>query len=397
MRRISRRFKNILYLSSLCLALIPMVYGVYYAGHRLGTSDGASDTRSIVEKWLVPCKQQKCINTSLQKITAKYGTQKALDSLQYYVDKVPDSLKGDNHLRAHYIGYQSLKSFGMTGQAFLECTIIYDYGCMHGFIEQMIWDGMTPGKTAEKLCRPVESSQSYSSNMKYYCYHGIGHGVLDYYDYDLTASLQFCDTLASQLGQTGCWQGVFMENVSAYTIGEKHNGTFSKTDPLAPCDVVEAKYQRECYINQEGYLFSFYDWDAGKAAYACLGAGEQIGTCMEGIGLAASSVPWQHILLKDKITISLGENAWMICQKFPAGYVTGCVTGAVTQILENDGVNFKQAANFCAVVDSASNTACYRRIGEYTRLQVADRAKAAAYCGQLVKEWRQICRLGAEA
>lgn len=388
------RLKNRTLISAAILVLAVVVVAVW-PRHEAPNPVPASSSQTLAQKYLAPCKKQDCINTNLQTITAKYGTKAALGSLQYYVDDIPGSLPGDNHLRTHYIGYQTVKSYGMNSHAFLQCTIIYDYGCMHGFIEQMIWDGITPDKAAKMICGPVESNPKYSSNMKYYCYHGIGHGVMDYEDYNLQNALNMCDELGSQLAQTGCWQGVFMENVSAYVSNAEDNGDFTKADPLSPCDKVASKYQRECYINQEGALFKLFNWNAAQSANACLGAADETETCMEAIGLAASSAPWQKILLTSYGSSSLEYNSWQICQEFPAAYISSCVAGAVTQILEQDGLNFARANTFCSLVANSSATACYQRIGTYTTLQVGNPSKAAGYCDQLSSKGQQTCRQAA--
>jgi hypothetical protein len=353
------------------------------------TAEAKAEAKAVSQEWLHLCTTEKCIQKGLEGITASKGPKIAMDGLDYYIHNDQSSLKGDNHLRSHFIGRQTVKTYGVKGQYFLDCSTRFDYGCMHGYLEQLLDDGMTPVAAAKEICGPIEASASYSSNMKYYCYHGLGHGIMTEADYALQPALDTCDSLGSQLAQSGCWQGVFMENVTGSMEGDLRN--FSDSDPLTPCNTVADKYQRECYITLEGYLFKFYKWDVAQAAQACLGAGQHTQDCLEGVGLAASGDAWQKILLDSQLTNDSERNTWLICSKFPQGYTSGCVTGAVTQILEIDRFNLARADRFCSMA-KADQAACYKRIGYYMKLESPSAQQAASYCSQLSKTWQEVCR-----
>lgn len=356
------------------------------------------ESKFLAQKWLAQCYKQECINSGLKSITAQQGTEAALDALEYYKHYVSNYLPGDDHLRAHQIGEQTFISYGLSSKVVLRCGTDFNYGCMHGYIEEAEAKikGSDSLSLSKILCDPIEDSSNYSFNMKHFCYHGIGHAIMEDVDYDLQAALDQCDQLKDEIAQNGCWQGVFMENVFGFTSGETDNGTFSKTDPLAPCDAVAKKYQSQCYVNQEGYLFSYFHMDVYKAAQACLAAGDQTGNCIEGIGLSASSEVWQPVLLKDKNTGSIESNAWLICQQFPTDYITSCVTGAVFQLLEADGLNFSRASKFCGLVGAKSQNECFRSIGRYAGVEAARGSQSpASYCSQLPLERQTVCRQGA--
>lgn len=388
--------EQVLYVIALCTTLAFITLAAYYTGH---PETSKTDAKSLASKWLAPCTKETCIKFGLENITKKYGTQTAMDALGLYANS-PNSLAGDIHERAHYIGYQTAITYGTKGDSFLKCSTQFNYGCMHGFFIRAIEvkpKSMPLYQAADNICSSIESNPSYSINMKYYCYHGVGHAIMVARNYKLTAAISTCDQLKSQIGQTGCWQGVFMENVNGQMNEGVSNGSFSDTDPLAPCDTFADKYQRECYINQAGHLFSYYNWDISKSTLACLNAGAQTSTCLEGIGLSATSSVWQKILLGDQVSGGTESTGWLFCSKFPEGHVESCVTGAVVQILQMDRFDFKRADRFCSLVGSSLQTACYRRIGEYTRLESTNSQNASGYCDQLPSMWQPVCRQGAQA
>lgn len=71
--------------------------------------------------------------------------------------------------------------------------------------------------------------------------------------YDLPASLAICDSLGDSVGQEGCWQGVFMENVNGAMTGASRPGVFSNEDPLLPCTVIDKNISTNVLsINSDG-------------------------------------------------------------------------------------------------------------------------------------------------
>ena len=189
-----------------------------------------------------------------------------------------------------------------------------------------------------------------------------------------------------------------MENEWGYVTKITDNGTFSKTDPMAPCDNVDQKYVTQCYMNQEGYLFFRYDNDFRQSAQACVGAGQNAGVCVESLGLAASAEAWQPLLLKGRDAGDLESNAWLLCQDAPKGYTGNCVTGAVFNILALDGLDFSRSSDFCGLVAAAYQRDCYSSIGQYAWVQTRDPTpkKVENHCLQLPVRWQPACREGAK-
>jgi len=389
------------------LGLIGVAVVVLLAINLIGTRHPAAQgqlddryTKSLTMKWLAQCYTQDCVNQGMENITKNAGPEAALASLHYYVDNVPNYLPGDNHLRAHHVGYQLFRSYGLSTKVFLECGSDFNNGCMHGYIEEAETHikGSSASTLADELCKPILAGSAYSYNQKHFCYHGIGHAIMEDVNYDLTAALNQCDAFGNQIAQIGCWQGAFMENEWGYVSHIIDNGTFSKTDPMAPCDNVAEKYVTQCYMNQEGYLFYRYDNDFQKSAQACVAAGDNAGVCVESLGLAATAESWQPLLLKGQNAGSLESNAWLLCQEAPKAYASNCVIGAVFNILALDGLDFKRSSIFCGLVGSSFQRDCFSSIGQYAWVQTPapNPPKVESYCLQLPADWQAACREGAK-
>ena len=340
-------------------------------------------------------KEPSCFNDALNSMVMTYGPKSALELLHKLQNDGLISLSVDDHQIAHRIGREVAKSFGINGQAFLLCTTDFNYGCQHGFFEYALGKARSTKEVAKLICESLD--QSYPSKMKFYCYHGVGHGVLMANAYDLDAAIQLCDTLASTVGQDGCWQGVFMENVNAAMREEARAGIFSKDDPLAPCNVVEAKYQHECFINHAGWLMKFFINDIEKATRACLDApANYISSCLQSVGLMVTNPTWQTSLAVNENTTDQTELAWKLCSRFPEGQRSECVIGGLDNIMNFDELNLTRAGKFCNLVDKDYKNLCYQRIGIALRGLTTDSDEIIKKCDTLDTTFREECLRGAQ-
>lgn len=346
---------------------------------------------TLSDLYLSECKDERCLKTGLERITAEYGAKLAGDALTYYTEGA-NAIIGDIHLRAHYIGRKLANLSDISAQTFNECPTTFNYGCHHGYFEVVLGRTSTPVQAVNRICSSIESDSKQPANFLHHCYHGAGHGIMMSLAYDLEASLDVCDQLASTTSQASCWQGVFMENVNGRMQNQQKKGVFSKQDTLAPCSSVDEKYKRECYINHHPYLLSLYNWSAERASHDCLGAGTHTATCIEGMGIAITSPAWQKLLVKDRTKNDAEKNGWEICSQFPQNYIEACVTGAVTQIIQREGTELRLSSKFCSLVESQYSFSCFQRIGHFLRSESTEPLKTAQNCQKLPAAGREICR-----
>ena len=350
---------------------------------------------NMVKQYLLACKNQPCIWQAAQTITSKYGPQVALDSLDYYKQSYPAKATGDSHEWAHVVGRQTAATYGTNGPAFLKCPTSFNYGCQHGFFEKALGQANSPREAIAQICGQLETDPKYSPKFKFYCYHGVGHGVMQSLEYDLKGALAICDSLDGGMAQDGCWQGVFTENINGEMKGEAQAGVFLADDPLAPCDKVSEKYQHECYINHSAHLMKVFQNNVKGAARACLMAGaSQTSTCLEAIGLMVTNDTWAPNL-KPAGGGSIEARGWQLCKEFPEGHIVSCVMGGVDHILQMDALNISRAGRFCELTDAAYQSDCFRRLGAAVRAQTVDSNGAVKVCSSLHGSSKAACQQGA--
>ncbi len=336
-----------------------------------------------------------CIGDFVKQITKVSGPQVSLDSLQKLENGGKIAKSVDDHQLAHLVGRQTAATFGVDSKSFLLCPMdAFNGGCQHGFFEYVLGKANSPKEAAESICEDIKHQAS--SKDYFYCYHGVGHGVMMAQGYDLPAALNICDSLSSATGIDGCWQGVFMENVNSAMIGISRPGVFSKTDPLAPCSQVAEKYRRECYINHAGWLMHFFQNDIVQAAQACLRADKNnVSPCTQSLGLMSSNPVWQDSIATSGKESDVAARAWNICSQFPQVTIEDCVTGAVDNLMNFHPQDLKFSQSFC----NSSNqyrTMCFQRMGANIRNFSISLQEAKSRCQNLKDSEAKLCLEGAQ-
>lgn len=356
-----------------------------------------SQINNLYQKTLEKCSDRSlsCYEENTKEITKEYGPETSLGILRMLQENNLIEKTVDDHQIAHTVGRDTANMFGVNGKAFLSCPTSFNYGCQHGFFEAALVK-VKPAKSAiDAICGSL--GDEYSIKFKFYCYHGVGHGVLDAEGYDLKAALDVCDTL-DKTGADGCWQGVFMENVNAGMRGEAQSNIFSKTDPLAPCNTVHEKYRLECYINHSGWLMTFYANDSdrlSKAVNACLRAENYTNICLQSIGLMATNPVWQQVLVENANTNNVEETAREICLKFPIEHREQCILAGIDNFLNFDEINTSRAQKFCDIIDKDFKNSCYKQIGLSLKVQVTDNNILIQKCSAFEEMYKKACMLGA--
>ena len=341
-----------------------------------------------------PAGDPPCFKKHLLAITEINGPTASLSVLHSLQKHARINATTDDHHLAHAIGMKTAERFGINGRAFLLCPTSFNYGCQHGFFQYALGQAHDTDNAARMICGSLD--QSYSPKFIFYCYHGVGHGVLMAQNYDLAKALAACDTLETHTGQDGCWQGVFMENVNASVKGNTLRQGFSRTDPLAPCNVVAEKYRQECFINHSGWLMEFFENNVTKAADACLKAPDAyVSPCLQSIGLMVTNPGWQSALARHTDGKKPSLIAWDLCLKFPKNHREHCVIGAIDNILNFDEVEMSRGTVFCNSVDAAYRPVCYQRMGLALRRQATDPELVREKCSTLDGAHVEDCFQGA--
>ena len=167
----------------------------------------------------------------------------------------------DCHDRAHEMGRRAYEVVG--SEAFKSCGIECHSGCRHGATEAFFADKGTSDLISGMgvLCGDEMGNKFHMHQ----CIHGIGHGLMAWYDYDLHKALQACDLIEHPFHQSSCYSGVFMENIVGSIVRDEstpdgkvsHHTDFLNDDPHYPCNILADRYKWQCYWVRQIVSFSF--------------------------------------------------------------------------------------------------------------------------------------------
>ena len=301
----------------------------------------------------------------------KYGAAKTIQ----YLHELQSEF-GDCHSTAHNAGRFAYEVFD--SQAFQTCSAECHSGCYHGATEAYFRDHGT-ANLADDLA--IICSSSLNPFFSHQCFHGVGHGLMAFSDYELFEALTNCDLLTE--GAESCYSGVYMENVVgglAPTIG--HFTDYLSDDPHFPCNIVADKYKNACYFYQTSRMVQIFDWDFSKVAEACGEADERYQqACFESMG-------------RDVGGKNLDNNVEAIsdCQTIPAGDPRiWCLDGAVQNTFW-DPAGQDVALDFCSRLDvPAEKQSCFDTIFQRAPLVIEAEADLKAFCLMADEDYQGVC------
>ena len=330
-----------------------------------------------------------CAQDVVDGVTVLDGPKRAAQVLHLLGADPIFALSGRTHQLAHTIGRATSRHYGMDGESFLMCPSDFQYGCYHGFFEHALLETNSPLDVAKQICGAFPDN---AFNDIFYCYHGMGHGIMMNEGHNLYASLALCDMLPNRWQRT-CWDGVFMQNVIGYSDVDSSYAfnTFDEDDLLAPCNVVDEKYRPACYRKHAQYLFSLPDTSLDAVVRACDGAGDWAKDCAGGFGeIIVTPSSKQHYISDDG---SYSEQIVQICRTFSTDKaISGCIArAAVDMSLYYD---FDVVVDFCNTVAVGYKRECFSGIHVGYITLNADVGENEVLCATVPEIYQQYCLFG---
>jgi len=188
-----------------------------------------------------------------------------------------------------------------------------------------------------------------------HCLHGIGHGLLILYDYDIFNAVQRCEDFDSNQEQDSCSNGVFMQNVLKYF--ETGEGTFDEDNILFPCNEMISRFLPTCYIWQGAYILKQRDFEVYSSFDECDKIDQKfIKYCYYGIGGELETDA------KGKM-----ELAVVFCEAGKiSSYREFCFRGMA---MKTSMVYLNNGFSFCPLVPEEFKEECYDGLGYWINLR----------------------------
>ncbi len=261
-----------------------------------------------------------------------------------------------------------------------ECHSGYYHGTTEGYFA--LYGTVNLEENLNTLC-----TQDLNTFFRHQCFHGVGHGLMAWSNYQITEALSSCDQLKEDKDQSSCTTGVFMENYTgAFTKEEAqdptHVTTYLSQDPQFPCNAVAEKYQDECYFLQTSRMLQIFGADFEKVAGECNSAPEKFQSlCFASMGRDVSAYTRPNF---DK---SISLCSFTNTESFQIE----CLNGAVQDYFW-DPTGADSAIEFCKkLTNQAQKNGCYETIIGRSG-EILTQEQKIEFCEKIEKGFKQNCQ-----
>ena len=263
------------------------------------------------------------------------------------------------HTSLHKIGAVAADEFGTNAKAYKYGDTFCRAGYYHGVLEKIFGEADEGGgdkllTTLNSICDEIAGKERYAYAY-FACVHGIGHGLMAYFDHDVPLSLAGCATLQGTWEQGSCYGGVFMENVTADSL-EVPSKYLDANDLLYPCNALDDEYRYTCYQFQTSYMLKIFGGDFARTFDTCRAVEEKYrNTCFESLGRDASG--WSYGNADAALAYcSLGAN---LDERMH------CLTGAAIDFIQSVGQT--EARALCKAGEESSRAPCMQAVEWHLR------------------------------
>lgn len=317
----------------------------------------------------------------------------------------------DTHLLGHVVGDILFNQEGIPG--IKVCTDDLRNACSHSIvIGALLQDGVGELSKIIAACKLAPGGRG-AYGM---CVHGLGHGVLGYYEYDMRKAIELCKQTGTveynniEIGQ--CTGGVTMEMVAGVhdpiAWAKQKNNYLSKKDPLSPCDLdfIPLSGESFCYTYLTPHLFEVAGADLGhpdpKYYHQAMAYCDQIPqnqkqnleTCFGSFGkefvVLANSHNVQSVQSMSDDQLSL---VYQWCTVSGITKAIGpCVSSALSSLYWGGENDPNVSIRFCRLITDVQNKLrCFSELTYAVSYYIQDQKYKTSYCSRIPEAYQADC------
>jgi hypothetical protein len=312
----------------------------------------------------------------------------------------------DTHLMGHFVGNILYKQKGIAGLS--DCTDDLGFACSHSIvISSLLENGLSVFDTINYVCKKSPGPGAYDM-----CFHGFGHGVLAFTDYQLPDAIKLCSKVGTKEYNNHesieCVGGVIMEMRGGIHDPEvwRMNGLkyLDKNDPTKMCEAeyMPNEFKSICYIYLTPFLFdsvSSNDIPTKNEYISAMTKCQQVvdtelrKACYGGFAKEFVSFEYGRDIRK---IASSSENSlthmWKACTSAPDTFgVEACIEYTIYALYRNGLYPPSLSARFCAVVSELHKNGCYQKAFEVVNSKQTEKGEFELFCQMLPGELKYLC------
>ena len=376
-------------------------------------------SRSIVAGDYPEVKELKEQNLDFQKLSVYFTdlAEKKGAAYGYEVLKaIPVPPNIDMHLLGHVVGDVLYRQQGLEGIKI--CTHDFRNACSHSIVVGLFLEkGTAALPEIARACRNAPGgSGAYTM-----CFHGLGHGILAYADYDLEKTIDLCHKTGTPAYNNReyveCVGGAVMELISGGFHDPKLWATMrprylKKDHPLSLCmgHAMPLEVRNNCIIYITPYLFEAAGANMGspnpedfvKAFHYCdaLPPADSADrdACFGGFGKEFTGLVLGRDIRSAAIA-SIGDEqfkkvyAWCRLAE-PREGGAACITNAMNSFFWGGENDRRVATRFCSLIpmsDGYHRRTCFMNLIDSVGFYIQDATYKKEFCGEAPEEYTQAC------
>lgn len=316
----------------------------------------------------------------------------------------------DYHLLAHAVGEILYKQQGIEGIKI--CTNDFRNACSHSVVISIFRkDGVKALGQISDACKKAPGGKGAYTM----CFHGLGHGVLAYANYNMEEAVKLCERTGTkeynQQEYVECVGGITMEmanGVHDVKLWQKmYPVYFSKDDPLSPCDrdFIPDLVRPQCYVYLTPSLFeaagatddsptaSQFDTAFTYCDRIPLSDPASRDSCYGGFGKEfivlsqGGDIRQMETLTKEQLQL---VNNWCLLADYPDS-IRSCLTQAGNSLYWGGENSWDASVSLCGVVSSDQKKDCYKNIMSAVSYYSDDPGDKKAFCQALPNSFQEEC------
>lgn len=333
--------------------------------------------------------------------------------LAYEVLKKADiPLNTDLHLLGHVVGEILYKQKGARGIEY--CTKDLRNACSHSIVVGLLLEkGEKALPEISDACRRAPGGKGAYTM----CFHGLGHGVLSYTNFDLPKTVKLCEKTGTKkynfAEYSQCVGGAMMEIISGgdhdkKTWSMKRKEYLLPNDPLYACRTLIPKEAKEmCYVYTTPYLMEaagmnmeFPDPEYYKNAFSYCSTipdseNANKSMCYGGFGkefvVFAQNRDVRKITEMNSLQLSKVHD-WCKLAENEMG-VTSCISHALSSLYWGGENNPKAAILFCTITpDEDQKEQCFSNLFKQVSYYIRNPDYKNKFCLDLPKQYMSQCK-----
>lgn len=311
---------------------------ILYYQHDAGQKDEFFSKENLKK-----CYEEKytCIDITIPNIWAKYPLETVMQLMEKNLEDRDIFLMCHQYGIGRQLGFEASKKADDFKETLKKCDGYCYEACYHGVAEGFFTKIFTTDKNkATQLCGELKDHISKDTYQG--CLYGIGRALMKTSENNLLESLYSCGTYKTLLGKTGCYSGVFAENVGSI----KPSPYFRPNDLSYPCNIIEEGYRNTCYAFQARYYIDKNNGDFKKGVLFC-----------KSVPNAYQNECMRHIVGHSVYT----KNATELnsdCNLLTGNLKKICIESVIFYLIQRDFGKLEEVKLFCVLIPTEYHELC---------------------------------------